>query len=289
MNALGLAEPSPGSTSPVDHHPATGDLGRAARSQHLLEVRRCGAVPARTCRGDLRPQVRASRPVPGRPGSFGPRDHVHADDAQAAQGARAHQGQGIRRGASRDPGSELPTVRRYRSWSAAAQSAAGDRCAGRALGQPSARRPRARTRESHLVICNGTLVPGDARLDEDRHDRSAARHLRRCRMTAVGSKCKVCKGPAVIDLPRHNAQLLRRAPATAVPPPDGEGDRRLRHAASRPIGSSSRSAAARTPSPCGTCWSRRATRPTGCTSGSESGTTPTTAAGTSSGSPPSAA
>ena len=22
-------------------------------------------------------------------------------------------------------------------------------------------------RESHLVICNGTLVPGDARLDED--------------------------------------------------------------------------------------------------------------------------
>ena len=23
------------------------------------------------------------------------------------------------------------------------------------------------SRESHLVICNGTLVPGDARLDED--------------------------------------------------------------------------------------------------------------------------
>ena len=43
-------------------------------------------------------------------------------------------------------------------------------------------------------------------------------------MTAVGSKCRVCKGPAVIDLPRHNAhfcaehlqQLCRRQMAKAV-------------------------------------------------------------------------
>ena len=43
-------------------------------------------------------------------------------------------------------------------------------------------------------------------------------------MTAVGSKCKVCKGPAVIDLPRHNAhfcaehlqQLCRRQMAKAI-------------------------------------------------------------------------
>ena len=43
-------------------------------------------------------------------------------------------------------------------------------------------------------------------------------------MTAVGSKCKVCKGPAVIDLPRHNAhfcaehlqQLCRRQMARAI-------------------------------------------------------------------------
>jgi len=43
-------------------------------------------------------------------------------------------------------------------------------------------------------------------------------------VTAVGSKCKVCKGPAVIDLPRHNAhfcaehlqQLCRRQMARAI-------------------------------------------------------------------------
>ncbi len=43
-------------------------------------------------------------------------------------------------------------------------------------------------------------------------------------MTAVGSKCKVCRGPAVIDLPRHNAkfcaehlqQLCRRQMAKAI-------------------------------------------------------------------------
>jgi uncharacterized protein (TIGR00269 family) len=43
-------------------------------------------------------------------------------------------------------------------------------------------------------------------------------------MTASGSKCKVCKGPAVIDLPRHNAnfcaehlqQLCRRQMAKAI-------------------------------------------------------------------------
>ncbi len=43
-------------------------------------------------------------------------------------------------------------------------------------------------------------------------------------MNAVGSKCRVCKGPAVIDLPRHNAnfcaehllQLCRRQVAKAI-------------------------------------------------------------------------
>ncbi len=43
-------------------------------------------------------------------------------------------------------------------------------------------------------------------------------------MTAVGSKCRVCKGPAVIDLPRHNAnfcaehlqQLCRRQVVKAI-------------------------------------------------------------------------
>ncbi len=34
-------------------------------------------------------------------------------------------------------------------------------------------------RESFLVIRNGTLVPGDGRLDDGRHDRDPARHLRR--------------------------------------------------------------------------------------------------------------
>ena len=43
-------------------------------------------------------------------------------------------------------------------------------------------------------------------------------------MTAVGSKCRTCRGPAIIDLPRHNAhfcadhflELCRRQVAKAI-------------------------------------------------------------------------
>ena len=38
------------------------------------------------------------------------------------------------------------------------------------------------SREAHLVICNGTLVPGDAVLGDDDQDRGSSRDLRRCRM-----------------------------------------------------------------------------------------------------------
>ena len=108
-------------------------------------------------------------------------------------------------------------------------------------------------------------------------------------MTAVGSKCKVCKGPAVIDLPRHNAhfcaehlqQLCRRQMAKAIDDfdmlqPDRSDPRRgqRRQGFPRGVGHAGRGAA---------------TRPTGCTSVSGSASTPTRAAATSSGSPPSAA
>ncbi|MEY2445819.1 MAG: tRNA-5-methyluridine54 2-sulfurtransferase, partial [Ilumatobacteraceae bacterium] len=43
-------------------------------------------------------------------------------------------------------------------------------------------------------------------------------------MVAVGSKCRTCRGPAIIDLPRHNAnfcaehfmELCRRQVAKAI-------------------------------------------------------------------------
>ena len=77
-------------------------------------------------------------------------------------------------------------------------------------------------RESFLVIRNGTLVPGDGRLDDRRHDRDPPRHLRR--LTVNFSKCRVCGERAIIDLPRHNAnfcaehllQLCRRQVEKAI-------------------------------------------------------------------------
>ena len=73
------------------------------------------------------------------------------------------------------------------------------------------------------MIRNGTLVPGDARLEdadavEVRPVISAADRRRRM------SKCRVCREPAVIDLPRHNAnfcvehlqQLCRRQVVKAI-------------------------------------------------------------------------
>ena len=79
-----------------------------------------------------------------------------------------------------------------------------------------------------------------------RRDRGPPRDLRWCRMSAAGSKCRVCKAPAVIDLPRHNAnfcaehlqQLCRRQMAKAIEDFDMFGR--------RAIGSWSPSAAART-------------------------------------------
>jgi hypothetical protein len=82
-------------------------------------------------------------------------------------------------------------------------------------------------------------------------------------MAANVSKCRVCREPAIIDLPRHNAnfcaehllQLCRRQVEKAIADhdmlsPDDKDPRR-------------RVAAARTPSPCGTSCSSSATRPTG--------------------------
>ena len=134
-------------------------------------------------------------------------------------------------------------------------------------------------RESFLVIRNGTLRPAML-ARRRRRDRDPPRDLGRLTMVASGSKCRVCRQPAIIDLPRHNAnfcaehllQLCRRQVEKAIADHDMLTPRRPR--------SWSPSAAARTRSPCGTSCSSSATPPTGCTSGWGSATTATRAATT---------
>ena len=240
----------------VGGHPTQGDLRRPARTQRVLEGRRRRRLPARPRRGHVRAQVRAARPVSRRPGHSVKVTTFKPTDAQAAQGTGADEGQGVREGLGRDPGSELPAVSRLDRDIAVKVLLRNPR---REIDVPGARSVNrllddlGLTARAHLVIRNGTLVPGDTRLDED--DTIEVRPVISGgdAVTAVGSKCKVCKGacghrPATTQRP-----LLRRASAAAVSAPDGQGDRRLRHVAARPIGSSSRSAAARTPSRCGTC------------------------------------
>ena len=82
-------------------------------------------------------------------------------------------------------------------------------------------------------------------------------------------KCRVCRGPAVIDLPRHNANFcaehLSSCAATRWPRPSPTTT-----CSRRGSGCWWRCRAARTAWRCGTsCWTS-ATRPTGCTSGSAS-------------------
>ena len=92
------------------------------------------------------------------------------------------------------------------------------------------------------------------------------------------SKCQVCRGPAVIDLPRHNAnfcaehlqQLCRRQVEKAIADHD-----MLRAGGARARRRQRRQGL---PGACGTCSSSSATRPTGCTSGSASASTATSAA-----------
>ena len=85
-------------------------------------------------------------------------------------------------------------------------------------------------REAHLVIRNGTLVPGDARLEEDRHDRGPAGDLRAATRDRERQQVQGLQGPGGDRPATAQRQVLRRAPAAAVPASDGQGDRRLRHA-----------------------------------------------------------
>ena len=65
-------------------------------------------------------------------------------------------------------------------------------------------------------------------------------------------KCRVCKGPAVIDVRRHNAGVLPRLLRPPLRRAGAPGDRRAPTCSSRASGCSSRCRAARTRSPCGT-------------------------------------
>ena len=72
-------------------------------------------------------------------------------------------------------------------------------------------------------------------------------------MVAAGSKCRACRGPAIIDLPRHNAnfcaehfiELCRRQVVKAI--------ETVRHAHAATTGCWSPCRAARTAWRCGTC------------------------------------
>ena len=105
-------------------------------------------------------------------------------------------------------------------------------------------------RESHLVIRNGELVPGDARLEDD--DTIEVRPV--ISGGSLMSKCRVCRGPAIIDLPRHNAnfcaehlqQFCRRQVEQAI------NDHGMLRPGERVLVAVS--AAARTRSPCGTSF-----------------------------------
>ena len=63
-------------------------------------------------------------------------------------------------------------------------------------------------RETVLVISQGTLVPGDAMLDDDAEiEIRPVIRWRPDRRGRTAVKCRVCREPAVIDLRRHNANF----------------------------------------------------------------------------------
>ena len=88
-------------------------------------------------------------------------------------------------------------------------------------------------------------------------------------------KCRVCRQPAVIDLPRHNANFCARAPGQAVPRSGGQGHRRPRHAHPGGAGAGGGVGRQGQPGGLGPVAGRSATRPTACTSAWASGATAT--------------
>ena len=81
-------------------------------------------------------------------------------------------------------------------------------------------------------------------------------------------KCRVCRGPAVIDIARHNANFCVDHFLRYCRQQVERSDQRFRHARGGPTGCTrSPFPGARTALPCGTSFSSWATRPTVSTSG----------------------
>ena len=168
----------------------------------------------------------------------------------------------------------------------AAQPAAGDRHRGRPLRRRPARRARPRPR----------VPPRDLQRHARARRRPPRRRPTRSRSVpssreaehadvasagcAAGRRSSTCPATTPTSAPSTSSSCAggrsrRRSPTTTC--------------CSRGSGCSSPSAAARTRSPCGTCSSSSATRPTGSTSGSASATTATSAGATPATSPTPAA
>ena len=166
MSALGLAELAPGAIRP------SIVIQRKAISKGLLgpsvfwKIVAVALFLRGPVEGTFGRRSERTRPVRRRSRSCGAGEHEQTAHTQAAQGHGHHQEDRstTRRGPScrtRTSGRDNRVMKVMLRNPRREIEVAGGRTVNRLLDELGL------PRESHLVICNGTLVPGDARLSED--------------------------------------------------------------------------------------------------------------------------